>query len=80
MLLMSAVIMHLEFEVLTVIMKSTVFRNVTPCSLLKVSLCFGEEYCHHIQGQRINLDWTVYPTITARQPLDKHVPPATESC
>jgi hypothetical protein len=34
-LLMSALIMPLGFGVLSVIMKSIVFRNVAPCSLLK---------------------------------------------
>lgn len=43
------------FEVLTVvIMKSTVFWNVTPRSMLKVSRCFWGTYRLLLQGQRIS--------------------------
>jgi hypothetical protein len=51
-LLMSALIMPLGFEVLSVSMMSIVFRNVAPCSLLKDNRYFGRKYCHRIQGRR----------------------------
>jgi hypothetical protein len=42
-------------EVLTaVVMKSSVFLDITPCSPLEVSQCFGGTYRLHIQGRRIN--------------------------
>jgi hypothetical protein len=28
-----------------------IFRDVTPCRLVKSYRCFGEEYCLHLQGQ-----------------------------
>jgi hypothetical protein len=43
------------FEVLTaVIMKSTIFWDITPCSLLRVNRRFGGTYCLHLQGRRIS--------------------------
>jgi hypothetical protein len=42
------------FEVLMAVhTKSTVFWNVTPCSLVEVHY-FARMYCHHLQGQRIS--------------------------
>jgi hypothetical protein len=39
------------FEVLTaVVMKSSVFWDITPCSPLKVNRCFGGTYRIHLQG------------------------------
>jgi hypothetical protein len=45
------------FEVLTsVTMKSSVFWDITPCSLVKVSRCFRGtyEYHLHLHDQRVN--------------------------
>jgi hypothetical protein len=42
------------FEVLTVVvMKSTIFWDITPCSPLRFNRCFGGTYRLHLQGQRI---------------------------
>jgi hypothetical protein len=42
-----------RFEVLTaVVMKSSIFWDVTPCSLLKVNQRFGGRCRHHLQGRR----------------------------
>jgi hypothetical protein len=42
------------FEVLTsVIMKSTIFWDITPYSPLKINRSLGETYYLHLQGQRI---------------------------
>jgi hypothetical protein len=44
-----------EFEVITaVVMKSTIFWDITPCSLLKVNRRFGGTYRLYIQGRRIS--------------------------
>jgi hypothetical protein len=41
------------FEVLTaVVMKSTIFWNLTPCSPLSVNRLFGETYRLHLQGRK----------------------------
>jgi hypothetical protein len=46
---------YVGFEVLTeVVMKSTVFWYITPCSPLKVNRNFGGTYHHHLQGRRIS--------------------------
>jgi hypothetical protein len=43
------------FEVLTVVvMKSTIFWDITPCSLLRINRCFGGTYCLQLQGQKIS--------------------------
>jgi hypothetical protein len=43
------------FEVLTVVvMNSTVFWDILPCSPLKVNRRFGRIYRLHIQGRRIS--------------------------
>jgi hypothetical protein len=43
------------FEVLTaVIMKSTIFWDITPCSPLKVNRRFGGTYRLHLQGRKIS--------------------------
>jgi hypothetical protein len=43
------------FEVLTpVVMKNSIFWDITPCSLLKVNRLFGGIYRHHLQGRRIS--------------------------
>jgi hypothetical protein len=45
---------HVGFEVLTaVIMKSTIFWDITPCSSLSVNRRFGGTYRLHLQGQKI---------------------------
>jgi hypothetical protein len=36
------------------VMKGFVFLDITPCSPLKVNLCFGGTYRFHIQGRRIS--------------------------
>jgi hypothetical protein len=39
------------FEILTdVVMKSSVFWDITPCGPLKVDRCFGRSYRRHLQG------------------------------
>jgi hypothetical protein len=44
-----------RFEVLTaVVMKSTIFWDITPCSPLKVNRRFGGMYRLHLQGRRIS--------------------------
>jgi hypothetical protein len=44
-----------RFEVLTaVVMKSTLFWDITPCSPVHVNRRFGETYRLHIQGRRIS--------------------------
>jgi hypothetical protein len=47
--------MNVVFEVLTsVVMKSFIFWDITPCSLLKVNRRFGGT-CHlHLQGLRVS--------------------------
>jgi hypothetical protein len=48
-------IQYAGFEVLTaVVMKSTVFWDITPYSSLNVNQRFGGTYCLHLQGQRIS--------------------------
>jgi hypothetical protein len=43
------------FEVLTAVtMKSTVFWDVMPCSLVQVYWCFWSMYHLHFQGQRLS--------------------------
>jgi hypothetical protein len=43
------------FEVLTaVVLKSTIFWDITPCRPLKVNRCFGGTYRVHRQGRRIS--------------------------
>jgi hypothetical protein len=43
-----------EFEVLkAVVMKNTIFRDITPCIPLKVNRRFGGTYRLHLQGRRI---------------------------
>jgi hypothetical protein len=36
------------------LLKSYIFWDITPCSALKVNLCFGGTYRLHLQGQRIS--------------------------
>jgi hypothetical protein len=44
---------NVGFEVLTaVVMKSSVFRDITPCSPLKVNSRFGGTCRLHLQGRR----------------------------
>jgi hypothetical protein len=46
---------HVGFEVLTpVVMKSTIFWDITPCSPLKVNRRFGWTYRLHYQSRRIS--------------------------
>jgi hypothetical protein len=48
-------IKHVGFEVLTVVvMKSSVFWDITTCSPLKVNQRFGETCCLHLQGWRVS--------------------------
>jgi hypothetical protein len=43
------------FEVLTaVVMKISIFWDITPCSPLKVNRRFGETYRLHLQGRRVS--------------------------
>jgi hypothetical protein len=43
------------FEVLTaVVMKSTIFWDITPCSTMSVDRRFGGTYRLHLQGQKIS--------------------------
>jgi hypothetical protein len=45
------------FVVLTpVVMKSTIFWDITPCSPMNVNRRFGRTYRLHLQGRRIS--WT----------------------
>jgi hypothetical protein len=45
----------LEFEILTtLLMKSFIFWDITPCCPLKVNRRFGEKFHLHLQGQRIS--------------------------
>jgi hypothetical protein len=46
--------MEVGFEVPTaVVMKSSIFWDITPCSPLKVNWCFGGTCRLHLQGLRI---------------------------
>jgi hypothetical protein len=46
---------NVEFEVFTaVVMRSIIFRDVTPCSLLRCNRRFGGTYRLHLQGRRKN--------------------------
>jgi hypothetical protein len=46
---------HVGFEVLTaVVIKSTIFWDITLCIPLKVNRRFGATYRLHVQGQRIS--------------------------
>jgi hypothetical protein len=46
---------YVGFEVLTaVIMKITIFWDITPCSPLSVNRRFGGTYCLHLQGRKIS--------------------------
>jgi hypothetical protein len=47
--------MNVGFEVLTaVVMKSTIFWDITPCSPLKVNRRFGGTHRLHLQSRRIS--------------------------
>jgi hypothetical protein len=47
---------HVRFEVLTtVVMKSTIFWDITPCSLLSVNRRFGRTYRLYLQGRKNQL-------------------------
>jgi hypothetical protein len=49
-----AVVAYVGFEVLTaVVIKSNLFWDITPCSLLEVNRRFGGKYLRHLQGRRI---------------------------
>jgi hypothetical protein len=49
-------ISRVGFEVLTaVVMKNTIFWDITPCSPLKVNQHFGGTYSLQLQGRRISL-------------------------
>jgi hypothetical protein len=52
--LMKQNIGHVGFEVLTaVVMKSTVFWDITPCSPLKANRRFGGTYRLHLHGRNM---------------------------
>jgi hypothetical protein len=52
-------------EVLTaVVMKSTIFWDITPCSLLKVNRRFGGTYRLHLQGRRTSRASNLPPAFT----------------
>jgi hypothetical protein len=38
----------------SVVMKISIFWDITPCSLVKVNRHFGGTYCLHLQGRRIS--------------------------
>jgi hypothetical protein len=73
------------FEVLTgVVMKSSIFWDVTPCSPLKLKRRFGETCGLHLQGRRIGLarnqrksKWQEKPAWLILRPWRRrrHVPP-----
>jgi hypothetical protein len=45
----------LRLEVLTpVVMKGSIFWDITPCSPLKINRCFWGTYSLHLQGRRIS--------------------------
>jgi hypothetical protein len=47
--------MYVGFEVFTaLVMKSTIFWDITPCNPLKVNRRFGGTYCLHLQGRKIS--------------------------
>jgi hypothetical protein len=49
------------FEVVTVVvMKDTIFWDITPCSPLKVNRSFGGKYRLHLQGRKISLLGTCF--------------------
>jgi hypothetical protein len=49
--------MNVGFEVLTaVVMKSTIFWDMTLCSPLKINRRFGRTYRLHLQGRRHKLN------------------------
>jgi hypothetical protein len=55
------------FEVLTaVVMKSTIFWNITPCSPLKVNRRYIGTYRLHLQGRKIirASRWRAKPPVT----------------
>jgi hypothetical protein len=46
---------QIGLEVLTpVVMKSSIFLDITSCSPLKVNQCFGGTYCLHLRGRKIS--------------------------
>jgi hypothetical protein len=48
-------LLYLGFAVLTaVVMKSTIFWNITPCSPLRVNRRFGGTHRLHLQGRKIS--------------------------
>jgi hypothetical protein len=53
--------MVVGFEVLTaVVMKSSVFWDITSCSQLKGNRLFGGTCLFHLQGRRINQEYLLY--------------------
>jgi hypothetical protein len=51
---MEKVISYIEFEVLTaVVMKSTIFWYITPCSPLKANRRFGRTYCLQVASRAV---------------------------
>jgi hypothetical protein len=44
----------LEPSLIWIRVKSYIFWDTTPCSPLKVNLCFGEIFCLHLHGRRIS--------------------------
>jgi hypothetical protein len=44
---------HVGFEVITtVVMKSTIYCDITACSPLRVNRCFGGTYLLHLKGRK----------------------------
>jgi hypothetical protein len=39
---------------LIILLKSTICRDIMPCSPLRVHLRFGGKYCLHLQGRKIS--------------------------
>jgi hypothetical protein len=63
------------FDVLTaVVMKSTIFWDITPCSLLSVNRRFGGTYSLHLQGALNGLHGVIYQKMVLFMFLLSHPP------
>jgi hypothetical protein len=66
-------IIIMGYEVLTpVVMKRTIFWDITPCSLLKVSRRFGGPYRLHLQGRKISREENLHEA-GAKQSSARHI-------
>jgi hypothetical protein len=74
---------YVGFEVLTaVVMKSTIFWDITPCSPLTVNRSFGGTYRLHVQGRKNKLNLFFRPSSGSKNNLffrpwrwKRYVPP-----